>query len=131
MKESYTDKYEKHIVCSYCYKLACIDDKFSRPFKKYLAEDAIYNVISSMTEESKYCNDIMKKHFSKELVIIKDGHEAFKNSAKCWIWNNYYVDNGVKVRDHCYITGKYRGSTYRDVMSMSNQITKFLSYFTN
>ena len=25
-----------------------------------------------------------------------------------------YVDNDVKVRDHCQITGKYRGSVHRD-----------------
>ena len=25
-----------------------------------------------------------------------------------------YVDNVVKVRDHCHITGKYRGSVHRD-----------------
>ena len=30
------------------------------------------------------------------------------------ICDNNYVDNGIKVRDHCHITGKYRGSAYRD-----------------
>ena len=30
-----------------------------------------------------------------------------KNSAKCWICDNDYVDNDVKVRDHCHIPGKY------------------------
>ena len=55
----------------------------------------------------------MKKHFNKELVMIKK-NEHFKNSAKCWICNNDYVDNDVKVRDHCHITGKYRDSPHRD-----------------
>ena len=26
--ESYTNKYQKHVACSYCYKLVCADDKF-------------------------------------------------------------------------------------------------------
>ena len=26
--ESYTDKYEKHVACSYGYKLVCVDNKF-------------------------------------------------------------------------------------------------------
>ena len=30
-----------------------------------------------------------------------------KNSTNCWICDNVYVDSGVKVRDHCHITGKY------------------------
>ena len=27
--ESYTNKYQKHVTWSYCYKLVCVDDKFS------------------------------------------------------------------------------------------------------
>ena len=48
--ESYNNKYQKHIACSYSYKLVCADDKFSRPFKSYLGEYTVYNFISSMTE---------------------------------------------------------------------------------
>ena len=33
--ESYTNKYKKLVPCSYGYKLVCVDDKFSRPFKSY------------------------------------------------------------------------------------------------
>ena len=31
--ESYTNKYQKHVVCSYAYKLVCVDDKFSKTVK--------------------------------------------------------------------------------------------------
>ena len=44
----YTNKCQKHFACSHGYKLACIDDKFSKPFKSYLDENAAYNFISSM-----------------------------------------------------------------------------------
>ena len=30
--ESYTNKYQKSIACSYEYKLVCVDDRFSKPF---------------------------------------------------------------------------------------------------
>ena len=52
-EESYTNKYQKHIACSYGYKLVCVDNKFSKPFKTYLAEDDVYNFINSMIEERK------------------------------------------------------------------------------
>ena len=32
-----------------------------------------------MIEESKYCSDAMKKHFSKELVMTKEDNEDFEN----------------------------------------------------
>ena len=50
-----------------------------------------------------------KENFSKKPVITKDDNEDFKNT-KWWICDNVYIDNDVKVRDHCHITGKYRDS---------------------
>ena len=47
----------------YGYKLFCIDDKFSKPFKTYLDEDNVYNFINSMIEESKYYIGVMEKTF--------------------------------------------------------------------
>ena len=49
-----------------------------------------------MIEESKYCGDVMKKHFNKELVMTKQHIKDF-NFTKCWICGNDYVDNDVKV----------------------------------
>ena len=40
-KESYTNKYQTFIACSYCDKLLCNDDNFSKYFKSHLCEDAV------------------------------------------------------------------------------------------
>ena len=55
-----------------------------------------------------------KELFNKELVMTKEANQTFKNSTKCWIYENEYIDNDVKVREHCHITGKYRGSAQKD-----------------
>ena len=65
-----------------------------------------------MIEESKYCNDITKKHFNKELVMV-NMMKILKTLLR-WIRGNVYVEGDVKVRDHYHITGKYRGSAHRD-----------------
>ena len=52
-------------------------------FKSYLGKDAVQNSISSMIEESKYCSNVMKKHFKKDFVMTKEDNEDFENSAKC------------------------------------------------
>ena len=56
----------------------------------------------------------MQKHFKKELVMNKEDNEDFKNSTKCYICDNDYIDTDVKVEDHCHITGKYTCSAHRD-----------------
>ena len=114
LKESYISKYQKHIPCSYGYKLVCLDDKFSKPFKTYLGKDEVYNFINNMIEESKYCSDLMKKHFNKKLVKTEEDNKDFKKSTKCWIYYNDCVGNDFNVRDHYHTTGKYRGSAQRD-----------------
>ena len=59
-KEIYTNKYQKHVASSYAYKLVCVDDKFSKPFKYYLGKNAAKISVNNMIEESKVCTDIMK-----------------------------------------------------------------------
>ena len=49
--ECYTNKYQKHVACSYGYKLVCVDDKFSKPFRSYLGENAVYNFINSLIKK--------------------------------------------------------------------------------
>ena len=66
--ESYGNKYQKHIASSYAYKLICVDDKFSKPFKSYLGVKMLFIILLmfGMIKESKYCNDMMKDHFNKD-----------------------------------------------------------------
>ena len=47
-------------------------------------------------------------------MIAKKDNEDFKNSTKCWICDNDYVNSDVQVRDRCHINGKYRVPADRD-----------------
>ena len=57
--------------------------------------------------------------------MTKEDNEDFKNSTKCWICDSDYVNNYVKVRYYCGITGNYRGSHIEIVISILHS-----SYFT-
>ena len=67
-----------------------------------------------MIEEGKYCSDVAKNHFNKELVMTKKDNVDFKSSTKCWICDNFYVEGDVQVRHYCHISGKYGGSAHKD-----------------
>ena len=47
-------------------------------------------------------------------MISKKDNEDLENSIKYWICDRAYFGGDVTVRDHCDITGKYRGSAHRD-----------------
>ena len=64
-------KYQKHIPCNYCYKLVCVDDKFSKLFRKYLGKDAADNFTNNMIEESKYCCEAIKNVLTKNFWWLK------------------------------------------------------------
>ena len=80
LNESFTNKYQKNVACSYGYQLICVDDKFSKFFKSYLDEDAFYNFISSMIKESNFYSNVMKKHFNKELAMTKNYMKILRTS---------------------------------------------------
>ena len=84
-----------------------------------------------MIEESKYCSDVMKKHFNKKLVMMEEDNEDFENLTKRWICHSDYVDNDVKVRDHGHITGKYRDSANDMYIFFEKGTRDGISYISN
>ena len=113
--KSYTETYQKHTDCGYGYKVVCCyDDKYSKPTTTYRGEKAVYKFMEAMLEEVKYCKKIMKKEFNKLLRMTKEDEEEFQKVNECHICNKKYTNEDIKVRDHCHITGKYRGSAHQE-----------------
>ena len=120
---SYTKKYHEHVPCSYAYKVVCIDDRFSKPIVVYRGENAAYEFIKAILKEYKYCKKIMKKHFNKNLIMSEEEEYLFQQSNSCWICKKIIDNEDEKVRDHCHITGKFRGSAHWDC-NINFQLTK-------
>ena len=113
--KSYTEAYQKHIDCGYGYKIVCCyDDKYTKPIQIYRGEKAVYKFMENMLEEVKYCKKIMKTFFNKPLKMTKDDEEEFQKAKECHICDKKYTEKDIRVRDHCHITGKYRGSAHQD-----------------
>ena len=55
-EETYTDKYQKHIACSYDYKLVFVDNKFTKLFTTYLGKEAVCNFINNKKSYLKKVN---------------------------------------------------------------------------
>ena len=113
--KSYTEAYQKHTDCGYGSKVVCCyDDKYSKPTKTYRGKKAVYKFMEAMLDEVKYCKKVAKKEFNKPLRMTKEDEKEFQKAKECHICNKKYINEDIKVRDHCHITGKYRGSAHQE-----------------
>ena len=122
-QKSYTTSYESHRACGFGYKVVChYDQSYSKPVEIYRGgkeegkEDVIERFIQKMFEEVRSCQGVMREYFNKPLKMTAENERDFQNSSSCYICGRKYKpedenENGP-VRDHCHITGKYRGSAH-------------------
>ena len=111
--KSFTDPYEEHKACGYGYKVVCHQDQqYSKPVKIYRGRNVVKYFIESIYREVSNCKRVIKKHFNKPLIMTSENELDFRNSTTCYICEKKYCDKDKPVRDHCHITGKYRGSAH-------------------
>ena len=120
---SYIKKYQDYIPCSFAYKVVCIDDRFTKRIVVYRGENAAYEFIKAILKEYKYCKKVMNKHFNKNLIMSEEEEHLFQQSNSCWICKKLIDNDEEKVRDHCHVTGKFRGAAHWDC-NIKFQLTK-------
>ena len=67
----YTKIYQGHILCSFAYKVVCVDNKFSKDVVIYTRKNAAYKFIEEILEEYKYCRKVIKNILTKILCLQK------------------------------------------------------------
>ena len=55
----------------------------------------------------------MNKHFNKNLIMSEEEEHLFQQSNSCWICKKLIDNDEEKVRDHCHVTGKFRGAAHK------------------
>ena len=78
----------------------------------YRGKDAVYESIKSILNEYTYCGKAMKKCFCRNLIMSAEEEERFEQSNICWIFGKLFEISDEKVKDHCHISGKYRGAPH-------------------
>ena len=79
------------IHISNTYKVVCIDDKFSKKVVLYRGKNAVYKFIKGIQKEYKYCINVIKKHFNKNLVMSAEDQKRLQSSNKRWIRNKLFT----------------------------------------
>ena len=72
-------------------------------------------------EEYEYYKEVIRKHFNKNLIMTVKEEERFQSNNICWLCEKLIEDE--KVRDHCHLTGKFRGAVHWSC-NINLQLTK-------
>ena len=70
-----------------------------------------------MLKEMQYCQKTIATFctkFKKPLKMSDEDQQHFQATKECHICNQTYTNKDIRVRDHCHITGNYRGSAHQD-----------------
>ena len=118
-----TQKYQDHIPCSFPYKVASVDDRFTKRIVVYRGENRAYEFIKEIPKEYKYCKKEINKHLNKNLIMSEKEKHLFQQSNSCWICEKLIGNDEEKVRDHCHVTGKFSTVAHWDC-DISFQLTK-------
>jgi hypothetical protein len=73
------------------------------------------NFIKTLIDEGRMLNDLLLKRLEefKKPQLNKNDLLKFEDAEKCHFCNREFNKDDKKVRDHCHITGKFRGAAHQ------------------
>ena len=89
------------------------DDHYTKPAQIYRGEKPIKKFVEEMLKEAQCCQKIIVTKFKKPLKMTEKDEQHFQEAYECHICNQAYTNKDIRVRDHCHITGSYRGSAHQ------------------
>ena len=127
--KSFTNQYQKHSPSGFSYLIKCFDDNlFSPKLVKYTAKSTDDNIpqlfIESLEKDIKEIYNRFKK--PKKMVMTREDRINYKKATHCHICEKEIKDEDLyrKVRDHCHLTGKFRGAAH-SICNLKYRLPKF------
>ena len=121
----YTKKYQKHTPSGFCYYIVYRGGIYKKPVvyspsatKSYTGGNVAEEFCRHLELETR---DIYNKYFKNEvpMKITRDELDEWRQTDVCHICEKTIngsdnSDSVVKVKDHCHLTGKYRGAAHQE-----------------
>ena len=132
-EESYTQQYQKHTPCSYCYYIKCFDDELFPPIlRKYTITRKDVNVggIFVRNLEADIKRLYKKFRWKKAMLPLTPEEDyEFQEATVCHICETPLL--GDSVKDHCHLTGRYRGAAHNECNLAFRQPKFYPVFFHN
>ncbi|CAB4437492.1 unnamed protein product [Rhizophagus irregularis] len=108
-KDKKTRKVQEQIPCSYSY-IKVRYDGVSESQKIFTGENAAQKFVIEMLNEAEAIRNEFRNPMEM-MPLTTQEQASYDNAINCWICRNPL--DGNKVRDHCHITGMYRGAAHK------------------
>ena len=86
------------------------DDKHSGKYVSYVGKDAAYVFLETVIKEVNICRRKTNTIFNKKMIITPEQENEFSNATNCYLCGSLLGED--RVRDHCHISGFYRGAAH-------------------
>ncbi len=137
--KSFTNKYQNHTPSGFCYAIKCVDESIypTRTVLKtasYEGEDMGKAFVDSLTEDLRSVYEILKN--PKPMSMSDSDKKEYEKAKDCHACEDVFgtmrmnektkkKEKVIKCRDHCHITGKYRGAAC-DKCNLRMRVPKFV-----
>lgn len=105
--ESNTQRTQHHEACSYCYIVVRCDGQTEPPVE-YRGPDAAEHFLQALQMEEQKIKGVLTN--PEVMRMTREDWRAHKTATTCHVCGKGL--NGDSVRDHCHITGRYRGAAH-------------------
>ena len=132
-RSSFTEKYQKHKPCGFCYKIVCLEEIFLpesllKPvlYRAKSEDEDVAQIFVDKLEKDIYIYQFFKK--PKKMIYTRANNDKFMKSKVCWLCEGGFSKNDEKVRDQCHFTGKFRGAAH-SICNLKFKKPKFTPVF--
>ena len=87
------------------------------------AKMQLMNLLKQFLKNINIAKKIINKRFNKYLIMTEEEEDLFQKSNNCWVCKKFISNDEDKVRDHCHITGKFRGAAHK-TCNLNFKLTK-------
>ena len=105
--ESNTQKTHHHEACSFCYVVVRCDGHTEPPVE-YRGADTAERFLRALQQEERKIKAVLDN--PRAMRMTQEDRQAYNNATTCHVCEKPL--EGDSVRDHCHITGQYRGAAH-------------------